>query len=348
MRSLDFPACACACACILGSAVMPARACFSPADQWAAGVAWNNGETVDPSKIDPLGVNGTDYVKKGAGDSVVYTYRSHFAPGVAMVYLGYYAISFQPAGSVPRLAVILDTMQNAKAFDFGAAVRVELDWLCNPEVGVVSMTMADRQRAQDSITGGDLQYWTKQKRALSYNMWYTGDSLGGVWGVNGVRGGCGLDQAYEPPPKELSLAGAGTEYTVTFGNARFAVNNVETGDLTMVDAIREPDGSYFLIFMSRWPSFMNKFVTGYFEHDTIPMMDMVGDIFIVTEVLRDVGSKVLHGSAGRLVAGSVVGRLTASYDIAGRRVMSAPSRLPRGATMWQTPQGLVRRVDLQP
>jgi hypothetical protein len=184
-----------------------AYACVNPADRWAAGVVWNSGETVNAASIEAMGTLGTNFTKSKSGDSAVYTFRSHYAPDKAMVMLGRFSSSYQ-TDLLPRIAVILDTTMNPDSFNFAAAVRVELDWLSDPALSAVSMTMAQRQRAQDSLSAwkhGDGQYWTKQHKVLAYNSWFTGDSLEGVWGVNGVRGGCGLGAAFSLPPQGFPL-----------------------------------------------------------------------------------------------------------------------------------------------
>jgi len=270
-----------------------AHACVNPADRWAAGVVWNNGEATNFAAIEGLGTAGVNFTREKSGDSVIYSYRSHYAPQKAMVMLGRFSISYQTDTTLPRLAVILDTTMNPDSFDFAAAVRVELDWLSDPSLGAVSMTMAQRQLVQDSLRAwdhGDGQFWTKQRKVLAYNSWFTGDSLGGVWGVNGVRG-CGLDAAFSLPPQGLPVAPDQPVYYEDWlnnsGCAGFAIVNNTTGARRCVAAVRELDGGYYLPIMSRWPSFVGKLLHGYFDQDAAIAWQGNDTVFVITEIVGD-------------------------------------------------------------
>jgi hypothetical protein len=193
---------------VLACLLLSAQACMNPADNWAAGVVWNAGEETDFSTIEQIGEQGTDYYKSRDSDSVFYTYRSHYDPQNAMVYLGYFSMSYQADIVAPQMAIILDTTLDAQSFDFAKAVRTELDWLANTGFGIVKMSVPDRdlvQTALDSVDRGNAQYWTLQKAVLSYNQWYVYDTLTGEWDMHAVRGvyGCGLDVAFDLPPGEL-------------------------------------------------------------------------------------------------------------------------------------------------
>jgi hypothetical protein len=181
-------------------------ACYNPADQWAAGVVWTNNETTDFSVIETLGEEGRHYLKEGNNDTVKYTFRSHYAPVTAMVYLGFYTMSYQPQAA-PRMAIVLDSNQDKDSFDFAAAVRAELDWL--EDAGIVDMSLDERKRAEDSlaaVASGNAQYWTHQQKVLSYNSFFMYDTATGAWSVDGVNTyrGCGLDVGFGLPPEELS------------------------------------------------------------------------------------------------------------------------------------------------
>jgi hypothetical protein len=249
--------------------VISAVACFNAADRWAAGIVWNNGEKVEFSQLDLLGQTGTAITKSGNGDSTVYKYQSHFAPGKAMVYLDRYTPAMGTAGSFPRIAVIADSAAAGTSFNFGAALRVELDWLCCPELGALDMPLVKRRAAVAAVTAGNSQYWTRQCRALSYNQWFTGDTLNGTWGTNGVKGSCGLDAAYDPPSGQLGIAVPLDTFRTGASSANFAVVNTRTGTTRQVAAIRETSGMYYLPFMSRVPEFYNKLFTGYFDYDSL-------------------------------------------------------------------------------
>jgi len=266
------------------------HACFNPADQWATGVAFNDGERVDFSVIESIGVPGSDFLKSGAGDSLKIRYRSHYAPAHAMVYLGYFAVSFQPVGTVPRMAIVLDTTQDKTAFNFAAAVRRELDWMANPDPGIIALSMQVRNEIEDSLQSaahGDTQYWTRQRRVLSYNQWYTGDSLNGVWSTNGVRGGCGLDAQFTLPVDSFTALSRGHTYAIVPGNARFAAIDLNTQTTTMVDAVKELSGQYYCIFMSRLPDFWNKTVKGYFDTDFVLFVGANATVFVETEIVGE-------------------------------------------------------------
>ncbi|MFH1760885.1 MAG: T9SS type A sorting domain-containing protein [bacterium] len=183
-------------------------ACINPSDQWAAGIVWNNNEQVDLSIIDSIGEAGVNFLKQE--DSVTglvkYIYRSHYHSD-AMVYLGYFPISYQGMLNIPRLAVVLDTNEDNSSFDFGKSVREELNWLADTS-GIVNMTRLERQIAEDSLNAagrGDAQYWSFQKKVLYYNTWFIRDTVNGVWSLEAMDGvrGCGLDVAFQLPPKEL-------------------------------------------------------------------------------------------------------------------------------------------------
>jgi hypothetical protein len=268
-------------------------ACVNPADRWAAGVVWNNGEATNFAAIEALGAPGVNFTKEKSGDSAVYSFRSHYAPQKAMVMLGRFSISYQTGTMLPRLAVILDTTMNPDSFDFAAAVRVELDWLSDPALGAAPMAMAQRQLVQDSLRAwkhGDGQYWTKQRRVLAYNSWFSGDSVGGVWGVNGVRG-CGLDAAFSLPPQGLPVAPDQPVYYEDWlndsGCAGFAIVNNATGARRCVAAVRELDGGYYLLVMSRWPSFAGKLLHGYFDRDAAVAWQGNDTVFVITGIVGD-------------------------------------------------------------
>ncbi|OGJ91442.1 MAG: hypothetical protein A2268_00375 [Candidatus Raymondbacteria bacterium RifOxyA12_full_50_37] len=179
-------------------------ACFNPADKWSAGIVWSNGEILDYSVITALGIAGTNYYSSEDSFGLSISYRSHYAPNRAMVFLGHFTISFQTNILYSRMAIVVDSTDSL-AFDFAAAVSAELGWLANEHV--TDMSVVDRQNAESALREyghGDGQYWTLQKGVLPYNSWYSGDTAGGVWSVNGVRGGCGLDAAFLLPPEELT------------------------------------------------------------------------------------------------------------------------------------------------
>jgi hypothetical protein len=207
-----------------------------------------------------------------------------------MVYLGYFAVSFQPVGTVPRMAIVLDTTQDKTAFNFAAAVRRELDWMANPDLGIIALSMQVRNEIEDSLQSaahGDTQYWTRQRRVLSYNQWYTGDSLNGVWSTNGVRGGCGLDAQFTLPVDSFTALSRGHTYAIVPGNARFAAIDLNTQTTTMVDAVKELSGQYYCIFMSRLPDFWNKTVKGYFDTDFVLFVGANATVFVETEIVGE-------------------------------------------------------------
>jgi hypothetical protein len=284
--------------------------------------------------IDSIGSAGTDFDKSGSVDSVKYTYRSHYAPGKAMVYLGYFGISYQPDSSIPRLAVVLDTTQHPAKFDFAAAVRVELDWLNNPALGALVMPCMARKRAQDSlhaVGAGNAQYWTKQHRVLQYNSWFTGDSLGGVWRIGGVYGGCGLDAAFLLPPDTLHSNSRGPSYVIDYTNGsmltEFAVTNLANNTVVPVWAVKEPASWYYYTSMQRPSTFRDKVVKGYFDRDSILYLGANADVFIITGIVGERTSVVKAASApaaGRerrgLVKEMVTGKVNSgsAYDLQGR------------------------------
>jgi len=284
---------------IAGIAAHAAPACMNPADQWAAGVAFSNGEAINFAAIERLGQSGVDFAKTGAGDSIQYTFRSHYAPGAAMVYLGYFRISYQPDRTVPRIAVVFDTTLDAGQFDFAQAVGRELDWLDDPAVGVLQLTAQDKQRAVDSLHAwghGDGQYWTKQHTVLAYNSWYTGDTTqGGVYGTNGVRGGCGLDVAYAPVQDTIYIPGP--FFTIDGAGNGFAVKDIVHHTLDTVAAVKELGGMFYLPIMSRLPDFWGKVVTGYIEKDSVPYVGANVDVFVETGIVGERLVGVAHSAA---------------------------------------------------
>jgi hypothetical protein len=234
-----------------------AYACFNPADQWAAGVVWTSGETTDFSVIETMGEEGRHYLKESDSGTVKYTYRSHYAPVTAMVYLGSYATDFNPQAA-PRMAVVLDTGEDKDAFDFAAAVRAELDWLV--AAGVIEMPLADRVRAEDSLAAvdvGNAQYWTLQQDVLPYNSFFLWDSTTGTWSTvsaNTYRG-CGLDVAFALPPEafppiavEAHVTTAGSHFQLTatpnpFKNSiRIAVSGRQTAGSNIGITIYDIEG----------------------------------------------------------------------------------------------------------
>ena len=199
-------------------------ACFNPADQWAAGIIWNDCESVDFMYIDSMGKKDINYfffresiAEPKIYESMKWTFRSHYDSAHAMVYLGYFVL-YSNAGKsnsseygnydvFPRMAVILDSTQDANLFDFSKAIETELQWLVY--YGILRMSSEAIQKAVDSLKThhGNAQYWTHQSNVLSYNSWYDKDTQTGIWSVNGVktlRSGCGLDVAFDVPSGTLA------------------------------------------------------------------------------------------------------------------------------------------------
>lgn len=249
--------------------IFPSKACINPADHWAAGVVWNDSEQVDFLRLDLLAQDGQGISKTGSGDTIVYRYRSHYAPDKAMVRLDRYMPVRQNGISYPRIAMIADSASAGASFNFSAALRVELDWLCCPAFGVLSMPLPQRRQVNDSIRHGNSQYWTRQDRVLSYSEWFTGDTLGGAWRTMGVNGECGLDAAYDPPAQSLSLAALRDTFKIGMGAPEFTIINIRTMETRHVSAVRETSGQYYFPSMNRMPEFNNKLLIGYLDYDSV-------------------------------------------------------------------------------
>ena len=193
---------------VLAGLWLPPMACINPADEWAAGVLWNNGEAVNFTMIDSLGDSGVNFIKKQDSTGMVqYFFRSKYAPNQMMTYLGYFPFSFQ--GNAPRLVMVLDTTAHMDEFDFSEAVYRELEFLSN--IGIINLSILERETIRDSlkivvVDHGNAQYWTLQKRVLAYNTWFDYDSVKKEWDMIGIKGfyGCGLDLAFVLPPQELT------------------------------------------------------------------------------------------------------------------------------------------------
>jgi hypothetical protein len=164
-------------------------ACVNPADGRAAGVQWDNGETVNLSAIMTMGTMDTNYLKQGAA----YYFRSHYAPE-AMVYL-----------TRERMAVITDSIKTAKGFDYAEAVRVECDWLIS--ASVIDMAKEMCQKIKEGIHDfgdSDAVYWTKYNKTVPFSCTVTGEKydyrISCALYTDGV---CGLDVEFKIPPEQL-------------------------------------------------------------------------------------------------------------------------------------------------
>jgi hypothetical protein len=220
---------------------------------------------------------------------------------------------------------------------------VELDWLNNPALRVLAMPCAARKQAQDSLRAagmGNAQYWTKQHRVLQYNMWFTGDSLGGVWAINGVRGECGLDATFSLPPDTLNSNFRGPSYIIDYTSGsrytEFAVTDLANNTVVMVWAVKEPTGLYYNTSMQRPSSFQGEVVKGYFDRDSILYLGANTDVFIITGIVGDrtaviktLSSRTSGSAPHKFIRELATGRMPngIAYDIRGRIIHDVVKRL---------------------
>ncbi|MBN1577079.1 MAG: hypothetical protein JW913_11030 [Chitinispirillaceae bacterium] len=198
--------------------VMRSWACPSPEN--IEGVAFTSGETINLSKLMEMGEENVNYFKDGAAPAVGIRYRSHY-DSRAMVFVGNYGLSYQQGIRMACMGVILPLPDTADeyapidtaAFNFNAAVKMELEWLVYCDVLSLSDDMIARidstftsiMEISFARTGvarnGGMQYWTHATSVLGYNSWYDYDSTTGTWagigaGVNGVDGVEGVKGVY--------------------------------------------------------------------------------------------------------------------------------------------------------
>jgi hypothetical protein len=199
-----------------------AQACIDPLNVYYSGIFFNDGESIDLARLQSLGTEGVNYFtectpSKAAQSSAASSnqvricgikYRGHL-DNTVMIQIGNFPLAYQPSMVYPRLIAILDSAHIPTAAEKAAAIAEELQWLTTHSI--LNLAQADIAAIVDSLSAQSGQYWTLQDKVLSYNSWYVyNDSLSswrgssGVYGVNGVKGGCGADVAYELPPRALN------------------------------------------------------------------------------------------------------------------------------------------------
>jgi hypothetical protein len=196
-----------------------AQACIDPLSVYYSGILFNDGESIDLDRLRSLGTEGVNYFSEcppaqspAASSSPVRTcgvkYRGHL-DNTVMIQIGNFPLTYQPSMVYPRLIAILDSAHTPTAAEKAAAIAAELQWLTTHSI--LTLAPADIATIVDSLNVHSGQYWTLQDKVLSYNSWYVyDDSLSswrgssGVYSVNGVKGGCGADVAYELPPQALN------------------------------------------------------------------------------------------------------------------------------------------------
>lgn len=224
-----------------------ADACIDPLQDYYAGIVLNDGEEVNPGLIEELAESEDSYIKEcfwqkepdeeevaSEGDSVErcsYKLRSVYASDV-MVFVGYVEGSFKLYGDVMRVFVFFDTTEVPSQDDKVAALRIELARLDYLGIITIDETKIAHVMAKLLASGGPGQYWTKQDSVLSFNMWFDGTSVNGVYGVNGVRGGaCGAGITYDLPENEFvtteTVAGPSVAQSAGSGALRAVVHGQE-------------------------------------------------------------------------------------------------------------------------
>jgi hypothetical protein len=192
-----------------------AQACIDPLSVYYSGILFNDGESIDLDRLRSLGTEGVNYFSEcspAASSNQIRTcgvkYRGHLNNSV-MIQIGNFPLTYQPSMVYPRLIAILDSARIPTAAEKAAAIAAELQWLTTHSI--LNLAQADITMIVDSLSAHSGQYWTLQDKVLSYNSWYVyDDSLSswrgtsGVYSVNGVKGGCGADVAYELPPQGLN------------------------------------------------------------------------------------------------------------------------------------------------
>lgn len=201
------------------------QACPSPGN--IEGVAFTDGEILNPEKLEEIGTENVSYYKDGDAPHVAIRYAGHYDPRTT-VYIGNYGLSYQQDVYMNCMGIVYPVDGDAyepidvSVFDFAEAVRVELVWLS--DIGVIRLT-PEMIEAIDSALGassnGGVQYWTHAESVMGYNSWYEYDEVSGVWGggdgvyggVNSVRGvdgvkGCSVVQPESGlPPEQLGPTG---------------------------------------------------------------------------------------------------------------------------------------------
>lgn len=202
---------------LLSSPVWP---CNSPVN--IEGVVFTSDERLNVQKLIQCGSENVNYLKDGAEPDIGIRYISHYDQR-AMVFIGNYGLSYQQNMRVNCMGVILPLTDSANptiridasVFDFAAAVKAELVWLASS--GVVDLSGETIEKIDSMLRAsgnGGVQYWTHAKSVLSYNSWYSKDTLSGVWGsdlsavrgVNSVKGCSVIQPGSGLPPSNLETA----------------------------------------------------------------------------------------------------------------------------------------------
>jgi hypothetical protein len=188
-------------------------------------------------------------------------YRSHYAPGIAMVVLSFLEDQ-TPANanfaSYPTVAIVVDPkVQLFALFNYQAAMTAELTWLS--EQGVLSgLSATDAQKFGKSTSRGS-QFWTLQDTAMPFNATFTGekDSTGKGWVVL-VKRGCANNVVFGLPPQSIGSSGVKTGFKVgttpgkpivaRVGQGKISVNHPARGtisDMRLMNAKGERIASRF-------------------------------------------------------------------------------------------------------
>jgi hypothetical protein len=191
--------------------------CISPSN--LEGVAFTSGESLNLENLTKLGTQNVNYFKDVLDSAVAIRYISHY-DSKTMVFIGTYGMSYQQNIPLECMGVIfpIDSAYqriDKNMFDFSAAVKTELEWLCTQKVIALSTKTITRiDSALSNSSNGGVQYWTHANTVLGYNSWYSYDTVKGNWGgVDGLKGvngvyGCSLIKPDSGlPPQQLTGTG---------------------------------------------------------------------------------------------------------------------------------------------
>jgi hypothetical protein len=331
----------------------PPNACINSADKWSLGIVFNNGEVVDITKLDRLGRAGIDVLRSQTDAVIQYSFQSHFAPGKAMVFVSAPADSGLRRTAGASMIVFFDSSQATAKIDFATAVRVELDWLDDPALGVLDLTCETKSAIEDSVrraNSGNRRYFTRQRMLVPFNCVVANAGTAGERIMCANSTGCGFEALFAPPPQALRPSTLGDDYRIDFSSTKFSVRNLRSNVLTMVDAIKETNGGFYYPFMSRTPEFMYNVLKGYFEIDSVLYTGPNTPIFVTTGVIDHT---LLHDNSALTIPPHIRADRFAGnevYDVRGRLLANdtrttAKIGDPAGVVLLRSPQkGAVRRV----